>query len=216
MNEINAISVDAYAYLAAIPACHWSRHAFPTRCKSKMLLNNCCESFNNVLREARGKRIISLMEWIRRYVMQRCAAKRERLNQIKGLVMPFMMKVIENQAQKVHSMRVIAVNVMKFKVDNGNDSYVVNLEDKNCLCNRWRLTGIPCRHALACIVKRKLDFAPYVHEAYYVSTYAKTYAPTFHGMPGHRHWPTSQLDKPLPPSFRNMPGKHTKNKKARI
>ena len=61
--------------------------------------------------------------------------------------------------------------------------------------------------------QRKLNFAPYVHEAYYVSTYAKIYAPTFHGMPGHRHWPTSQLDKPLPPSFRNMPGRPTKNKR---
>ena len=88
MNKIKAISVDAYAYLVAILAFHWSRHAFPTRCKSGMLLNNCCESFNNVLREARGKPIISLMEWIRRYVMQRCAAEREGLNQIKGVVMP--------------------------------------------------------------------------------------------------------------------------------
>ena len=46
--------------------------------------------------------------------MQRCAAKREGLNEIKGVVMPSVMKVIENQAQKVHSMRVIAVNVMEF------------------------------------------------------------------------------------------------------
>ncbi|CAO2815955.1 unnamed protein product [Amaranthus hypochondriacus] len=172
MNEIKAISADAYAYLAAIPACHWSRHAFPTRCKSEMLLNSCCESFNNVLRDARGKPIISLMEWIGSYVMQRCAAKREGLNQIKGVVMPSVMKVIEDEAQKVHSMRVIVVNVMEFEVDDGDDSYVVNIEDKNCLCNKWRFTGIPCRRVLACTVKRKLDFAPYVHEAYYVSTYA--------------------------------------------
>ena len=123
--------------------------------------------------------------------MQRCAAKREGLNQIKGLVMPSVIKVIENQAQKFHSMRVIAVNVMEFEVDDGDDSYLVNLEEKDCLFNKWRLTGIPRRHTLACIVKRKLDFAPYVHEAYYVSTYLKTYAPTFHGMSGHRHWPTS-------------------------
>ncbi|XP_057520788.1 uncharacterized protein LOC130801045 [Amaranthus tricolor] len=185
MNEIKEISVDAYTYLAAILACHWTRHAFPTRCKSGMLSNNCCESFNNVLRETRGKSIISLIEWIRRYVMQRCAAKREGLNQIKGVLMPSVMKFVENQAQNVHSMRDIAVNVMEFKVDEG----------------------------MHCVVKRKLDFAPYVHEAYYVSTYAKTYAPTFHGMPGHRHWPTSQLDKPLPPPFRNMPGRPTKNKR---
>ena len=158
MNEIKEISVDAYTYLAAILACHWTRHAFPTRCKSGMLSNNCCESFNNVLRETRGKSIISLIEWIRRYVMQRCAAKREGLNQIKGLVMPSVIKVIENQAQKFHSMRVIAVNVMEFEVDDGDDSYVVNLEDKNCLCNKWRLTGTPCRHALCS--EKEIRFCP--------------------------------------------------------
>ena len=61
--------------------------------------------------------------------------------------------------------------------------------------------------------QRKLDFAPYVHEAYYVSTYAKTYALTFHGVPGHKHWSASQLDKHLPPHFRNMPERVTKNKR---
>ena len=79
MIAIKNISVEAHAYLSVIPAKHWSGHAFCSRSKSGMLLNNICESFNNVLLEARGKPIISLMEWIRRYVMQRSAAKREGL-----------------------------------------------------------------------------------------------------------------------------------------
>ena len=69
MNAIKKIYVDAFEYLNAIPPKHWSRHAFPNRSKFGILLNNCCESFNNVLREVRGKPIISLMEWIRRYVI---------------------------------------------------------------------------------------------------------------------------------------------------
>ena len=77
MNKIKKISAEAYEYLAVILTKHWSRHAFPTISKSGMLLNNYCESFNKVLRETRGKPIISLMEWIRRYVMQRSAVKRE-------------------------------------------------------------------------------------------------------------------------------------------
>ena len=55
MTAIKDILVEAYEYLAAIPSAHLSRHAFTTKSKSGMLLNNCCESFNNVLREARGK-----------------------------------------------------------------------------------------------------------------------------------------------------------------
>ena len=54
MNEIKNISVEAYEYLAAIPAKHWSRHAFSSRSKFGMLLNICCESFNKVLVKSRG------------------------------------------------------------------------------------------------------------------------------------------------------------------
>ena len=32
-------------------------------------------------------------------------------------------------------------------------------------------------------------------------------------MLGHKHWPTFQMDKPLPPPFRNMPGRPIKNKR---
>ncbi|XP_048504223.2 uncharacterized protein LOC125499449 [Beta vulgaris subsp. vulgaris] len=64
MEEIKKLNVEAYNYLQAIPVRNWSRHAFGTSSKSGMLLNNCCESFNNVLREARTKPILSLMEWI--------------------------------------------------------------------------------------------------------------------------------------------------------
>lgn len=46
------LSPQAYKYLADILACHWSRHAFTTKYKSGMLLNNACESLNGVLREA--------------------------------------------------------------------------------------------------------------------------------------------------------------------
>ena len=99
MNEIKKISVEAYEYLVVIPTKHWSRHAFPTRSKSRMLLNNCCESFNNVLREARGKPIISLMEWIRRYVMQRSAAKKKGLSNFESVLMPSVNKMIEKKCK---------------------------------------------------------------------------------------------------------------------
>lgn len=48
MKKIKDINVEAYNYLQAIPTQHWSRHGFSTASKSGMLLNNVCESFNNV------------------------------------------------------------------------------------------------------------------------------------------------------------------------
>ena len=66
---------------------------------------------------------------------------------------------------------------------------------------------------MACIVIRKLDASEFVHEAYLVQTYAKTYAPKFYGMPGHKMWPTTTLAKPLSPPFRKMPGRRKMRKR---
>ena len=75
------------------------------------------------------------------------------------------------------------------------------------------MLGIPCTHAMAYISRRTLDFVPYVNEAYYVSTYLRTYSPVFHGMPGHKQWSLSTLAKPLPSPFRNMLGRPSKKKR---
>ncbi|XP_057544007.1 uncharacterized protein LOC130823402 [Amaranthus tricolor] len=184
MNAIKKIYVDAFEYLNATPPKHWSRHAFPNRSKFGMLLNNCCESFNNVLRE-------------------RSAIKREGLSKFQGVVMPFVVKVIDYNKKSCHSVRVIPVDVFEFEVDDGEESYVVNLTNKTCHCGRCTLIGIPWKHAIACIVHRKLDYTEFVHEAYHV----KTYGPRFHGMPGHKMWPTSTNPKPLPPPFKKIPGR---------
>ncbi|XP_057532810.1 uncharacterized protein LOC130810690 [Amaranthus tricolor] len=173
MNAIKKISVDAFDYLNAIPPKHWSRHAFPNRSKSGMLLNNCCESFNNVLRE-------------------RSAVKREGSSKFQGVVMPSVVKLIENNEKSCHGVR---LSLLMFS------------------SLRWTLIGILCKHAIACIVYRKLDYIDFVYEAYHVKTYAKTYGPRFHGTPGHKMWPTSTNPKPLPPPFRKISGRPNKRKR---
>ncbi|XP_021743103.1 uncharacterized protein LOC110709199 [Chenopodium quinoa] len=71
MESIKFLSEEAYEYLAEIPAQHWSRHAFSPFPKSNMLLNNVCENFNAVIKEARDKPILTQMEWLWRYMMRR-------------------------------------------------------------------------------------------------------------------------------------------------
>ncbi|XP_057543921.1 uncharacterized protein LOC130823321 [Amaranthus tricolor] len=131
------IFVEAYEYLAAIPIKHWSGHAFSSRNKSGMLLINCSETFNNV-----------------RYVLQRSAAKREGLSNFEGVLTSSTSKMIEKNAKDIYGLRVIPVDVFEFEVDDDDESYVVNLTNKTCHCGSWKLIGIPCKHAMACIVLR--------------------------------------------------------------
>ena len=40
---------------------------------------------------------------------------------------------------------------MKFKVQRGNESYVVDLDSKSCACFKWDRSEIPYTHAVASI-----------------------------------------------------------------
>ncbi|XP_056692159.1 uncharacterized protein [Spinacia oleracea] len=75
--------------------------------------------------------------------------------------------------------------------------------------------GIPCLHALACIQTRRLNYEDFVHPAYHVQTYAKSYAPPFRGMPGQTQWEVTPYPGPLPPPYRKIPGRPSTHKRKK-
>lgn len=215
MLKIKNINVEAYNYLQAIPKEHWSRSGFSTASKSAMILNNVCESFNNVLREARAKPILQCMEWIRRWIMARFVAKREGLKNFNGKLMPSVLRMIERGLKEATQLRLRQADVYEFEVDDEEYTFVVDLEEHSCTCGRWKLMGIPCWHALACIQVRRLNYEDYVHKAYYVDTYKASYAPRVKAMPGHQQWVHTDYPKPSPPPYRVMPGRPSNNKRRK-
>lgn len=106
-------------------------------------------------------------------------------------------------------------DLIEFEVDDLEDTYVVNLENKACSCNRWTLMGIPCWHALACIQLRRLDIENFIHPTYHVETYTKEYAPSLKAMPGHQQWEITPYPRPLPPAHRNLPGRPSQKKRKK-
>ncbi|XP_010677722.1 uncharacterized protein LOC104893324 [Beta vulgaris subsp. vulgaris] len=116
--------------------------------------------------EARAKPILTMMEWIRRWVMKRCCQKREGLLKFEGLIMPSVVKMVEKQKEYIRNCDVNQADVWESEVDHTGDTFVVDLEKKKCGCFRWELMGIPCCPVLACIEKKRLNYEDYVHEAY--------------------------------------------------
>lgn len=89
-------------------------------------------------------------------------------------------------SKKVIGMKLISIGVYKFDVDDEDDNYVVNLQTKVCVCCNWILMGISYAYVMGCINKRKMDDEEFVHEDYYVLSYAATDKSTFHGVPGNK------------------------------
>ncbi|XP_074321758.1 uncharacterized protein LOC141658929 [Silene latifolia] len=140
MEGMKFLSQAAYDYLTAIPLQHWSRHAFSPNCKSNMLLNNMCESFNATLKDARDKPILTHMEWIRRYVMKRHCQKREGLKTWEGTQMPYVKKYLEWAVEEARLGTVFESQADEYEVEHRSDQHAVNLKERTCSCYHWELT----------------------------------------------------------------------------
>ncbi|XP_074303134.1 uncharacterized protein LOC141637548 [Silene latifolia] len=144
MKGMEILSKEAHQRLNKIPPSAWSRHAFSTQSKSNMLLNNLCESFNNVLREVRDKPILTHMEWMRRYVMKRNFEKREGVGKYKAKFMPYAEKYTKKVIEESRFCLVERATTELFEVEYRGEFHNVNLHTRSCTCRHWDLTGLPC------------------------------------------------------------------------
>ncbi|KAH9623644.1 hypothetical protein KSS87_021988 [Heliosperma pusillum] len=215
MEGIKFLSYDAWAYLNVIPVEHWSRHAFQTHCKSNMLLNNLCETFNAVLKDARDKPILTQMEWIRRYVMKRTCEKREGLQKYEGRLMPYVNKYLKWAADEATYGKALQSKDDNFEVDFKGERWVVQLNQRKCNCRNCQLSGLPCTHAMVCILKQRLDHEDFVDDAYTKERYAMAYELAISPMPGVKQWEKSGLPEPLPPIIRKMRGRPSKKRRRK-
>ncbi|KAL4308358.1 hypothetical protein GQ457_01G018380 [Hibiscus cannabinus] len=155
MTQMRAISEEAFDWLQKKDPAQWSKSHFATHCKSDMLLNNMCESFNKIILEARDKPILTMLEMIRCKIMNRFAKKAEEAQKIVGPLCPKIQKKID--ALIVQSVRCWPRNAggNKYEVPAGHeDQHVVDLGAESCTCRKWDLTGIPCVHATTVIIMR--------------------------------------------------------------
>jgi len=65
-----------------------------------VLMNNLSESFNSTILLARDKPIITMMEWIRCYLMSRFSHLRERFVAYSGVVFPKPNKRLDRKVEK--------------------------------------------------------------------------------------------------------------------
>ncbi|KAL2238030.1 UNVERIFIED_CONTAM: hypothetical protein Sindi_0994700 [Sesamum indicum] len=98
MQDIADLDVRFLEWLQDKPTSQRSKSHFSTYPKCDFLLNNLCESFNNCILEAREKPILTMLEWIREYVMTRMQQLRDRAERLwEGRKLcPKIKKIVDN------------------------------------------------------------------------------------------------------------------------
>ena len=137
MESIKTLDEDAWEYLDDIPEKHWSRHAFSIECKSNMLLNNMCETFNAVIKECRDKPILTQMEWLRRYMMKRNLEKWQGVQSYVGLNMPYIKKTFDGMEVEKRNCILQMSRIDIYEVQHRGDQFVCDLNARTCTCYQW-------------------------------------------------------------------------------
>ena len=212
MKVIHDMSVDAHNYLMRQNPSTWSLHAFKHHPKSSMQLNNACESFNSCILEARQMPILSMCEWIRRRLMKMFISKRNKMRVHQGFLTPDAMeKLNEIKLQSLHNCQIVGDGDL-YEVDSGGKTFVVNLQARSCGCNLWDITGLPCSHAVACILRRRLNLEEFVSPYFQKETYMRAYGLSVSVMPGQDQWETTNYPPLDPPKLVIQPGRPRKKR----
>ncbi|KAK3198565.1 hypothetical protein Dsin_021980 [Dipteronia sinensis] len=76
---------------------------------------------------------------------------------------------------------------------------VVKLDKRTCNCGLRVISGIPCKHAMACITKTRDNVENYVDDYLKKAAYLKPYSNKIHAIPDDNLWPEGQFETVLPP-----------------
>ncbi|RYR77773.1 hypothetical protein Ahy_A01g002373 [Arachis hypogaea] len=170
------------------------------------------------INEAREKSIVSMLEDIRVYLMNRRSDNRQSIVIYTGEILPKINKKIEREFDKGGEWLAIYAGRDKYEVSSsqGNRAkFVVDLNLHECSCRKFQLTGYPCEHAMSCIRKMCLDVKNYVNKCYRKETYVDCYQHVIYPLNGPNLWFRAENDDVLPPVFRKPIG-HPKLRRNKI
>ncbi|KAK9291998.1 hypothetical protein L1049_019950 [Liquidambar formosana] len=87
---------------------------------------------------------------------------------------------------------------------------MLEMDARTCSCRKWDLTGIPCIHAISAIRHANEKPEDYVHPAYTVETYKRTYEHMIYPVSSKKFW--AKIGRPIvhPPSQKRPPGRPKK------
>nr|GEU76548.1 hypothetical protein [Tanacetum cinerariifolium] len=163
---------------------------------------------------ARKKPIISMLEDIRIYIMERQKRMRDKHVMWGDEIFPNIRKKVEIIKDKHRDWRVIPSGGSKFEARNGYEAFKVNEMNMTCSCRQWQLTGIPCAHGCAAIYFLHKDPDKYVSDWYRKSMFVYVYQHFIHPLDGMDQWAPTEYQNPLPHVTKRMAGKRrTKRRK---
>ncbi|CAI9287937.1 unnamed protein product [Lactuca saligna] len=165
--------------------------------------NGISECFNSIIDLARKRPLITMLEEIRIYAMERMykmLLEGQSWGNLK--IYPSIRLKISKLKKHQRFWGVIHSGIQQYEVRLGNDGYAVDLNNNTCGCRSWQVSGIPCVHGVASISYLNRNAEDYVAPWFHTTMFLTCYNHTINPLNGSSMWPEVTYMKPLPPQKR--------------
>ncbi|GKD90203.1 zinc finger, PMZ-type containing protein [Tanacetum coccineum] len=198
MDQIKQIDQKAYEWLIERNPNSWLKAFLEMDRRCSTFENGISRSFNRAIMGPRHKPIITMLEEIRLYIMQRLVAMNKLAFSLEDNITPSIRK---------------RLGLLKEKQGKGDHSYGVNLQHKVCQCRMWELSGVLCVHVVAAYMHVGTDLDVGVSFWYSQESWFNAYQLSIKPVFGSNMWKRTNGVPPLPPLIRKM---HGRPQEARI
>ncbi|XP_038972954.1 uncharacterized protein LOC120105004 [Phoenix dactylifera] len=161
---------------------HWANAIFSGP-RWGTMTSNVAECFNSWILEARHLPIPQMVDHIRLQIMQMMHERRNQGYSIQTHLCPDAEKVLHKNAEDGRRLSMFTSNIMIYDVKDTNYSCKVDLQNCSCSCGEWRIFGMPCKHACACIEKAGRSLYQFTDIWFQAELYRTTYAEAINPIP---------------------------------
>ncbi|XP_044470500.1 uncharacterized protein LOC123199527 [Mangifera indica] len=151
MKSLSRLHPEATAYLYEVGFDRWARAYFPGH-RYNVMTTNIAESFNALVKHARGLPITMLIEFIRGTLQRWFYERRNHANACTSPVTPWVEDKIAKRVRKSSNLEVRPITTERYQVlGSGQCQYdaLVDLTEHTCTCRNFQLSKIPCMHVIA-------------------------------------------------------------------
>ncbi|XP_026416779.1 uncharacterized protein LOC113312237 [Papaver somniferum] len=188
-------------YCRNMPREHWSS-AFSTGYRFGQTISSVAESFNNWIRKDKRLRVMELMNEHRKMSLLMDPEK----------LTPTYEALLKEHIQIGRVWNVTRSSAYEYEIHLPR-SHTVDLLNKTCTCQRWRVYGFPCSHATLSISAKGGRYVDYIEDYFKVTNFQKLYSIAIRPIPNYNR-PEQYLpeDTIFPPHPRVPPGRPKGNR----
>ncbi|OVA05861.1 Phox/Bem1p [Macleaya cordata] len=185
--NVKTVSPISYDWIMNSEPQFWANSQFTGEPYNHISLD-VVRSFKDWIAEVRELPIVQKIDAIRCKMMELVNTRRVDSSKYASKLTPCKEEKLQEELKKARTLKVLFSSDSMFEVHDGFIN-VVNMNQQECSCRRWKITGLPCSHAIAVFNSTGRSAYDYCSRYFTTEAFQLTYSESINPLP--------EIEKPV-------------------